>query len=420
MRLRFKQPEKVVKKRSPTELRVAVQQGVIPKARKPFALFLSSYFKEHGTTLGDRQGRMDLMRRAATSWNSLDFAGRAPYLIFSADEFTEQRAQAIRKGFANGPHALRSGPVSSGSSSGACALKLPMRFGDFVACDESPLGEGTYGKVIKGVHVSTGRFVAIKCFKDHDGELELEIRVYNALLKATEKAHPLQSGGFLHIVQMQAHGSMPWMAMPFVGSGSVSVHIRAHGPLQGMTLQAFMAQVATGLQFLHMEAAFLHLDVKPGNVLWDHTSRHARICDFGLSEPFPVTQEMKLGSTFFSTPYRHPELYRVPCEPLAARCYLKKVLTPRMDWWAAGCMFFEVACGDPLFPWSKLKGGKPTPCHSRIAVERYAAQTHSARALYFSRVPLPWRSALRRMLDPQPHVDTKWDEQCPKWFRFQA
>ena len=82
---------------------MAVQQGVIPKARKPFALFLSSYFKEHGTIVGDRPGRMDLMRRAATSWNSLDFAGRAPYLIFSADEFTEQRAQAIRKGFANGP-----------------------------------------------------------------------------------------------------------------------------------------------------------------------------------------------------------------------------------------------------------------------------------------------------------------------------
>ena len=141
---------------------------------------------------------------------------------------------------------------------------------------------------------------------------------------------------------------------------------------------------------------------------------------FATSVCRSLSQEMKLGSTFFSTPYRHPELYRVPCEPLAARCYLKKVLTPRMDWWAAGCMFFEVACGDPLFPWSKLKGGKPTPCHSRIAVERYAAQTHSARALYFSRVPLPWRSALRRMLDPQPHVDTKWDEQCPKWFRFQA
>ena len=48
--MRFKLPEKVVKKRSPTELRVAVQQGVIPKARKPFALSLSIYFKEHGTS----------------------------------------------------------------------------------------------------------------------------------------------------------------------------------------------------------------------------------------------------------------------------------------------------------------------------------------------------------------------------------
>ncbi len=205
------------------------------------------------------------------------------------------------------------------------------------------------------------------------------------------------------------------MALPLVESGSVAKHVRATGPLKGDILQSFMAQVASGLAHLHTEVGFMHCDIKPGNILWDCFSRRACICDFGLSVRFPQVAGQDVGTRFFTEVYRHPDLFRVPAEMVAARRYIARVFTTsKVDWWAAGCTFFEVACGQPLFPMINKQVRVPP----RADVLHFAAQTPADRAVRFLSVPVAWRRVLQSMLDPQPRASLKWDEQCPKWFRF--
>jgi serine/threonine protein kinase len=96
----------------------------------------------------------------------------------------------------------------------------------------------------------------------------------------------------------------------------------------------YAAEIALAVGHLHMRQ-IIHRDLKPENVFLDDAG-HCRLGDFGL-----VKTGMKPGSTtetFCGTPY-----YMSP-EMVLGGGY-----GPGQDWWALGCILFEMAVGRPPY-----------------------------------------------------------------------
>ena len=89
-----------------------------------------------------------------------------------------------------------------------------------------------------------------------------EFEVYDAL----------ESGSDMHQSYLTRLGfsstkAVAWMALPYAVSGSLSAHLRRNGRLGWEDLNAFGVQFEQGLNYLH-SVGFLHLDLKPANLLW--------------------------------------------------------------------------------------------------------------------------------------------------------
>ncbi|KAA1471946.1 kinase-like protein [Dentipellis sp. KUC8613] len=113
-------------------------------------------------------------------------------------------------------------------------------------------------------------------------------------------------------------------------------------------IRKWMAQMASGINALH-DMGLLHRDLKPENVLVDHAGC-ARIADLGAAyvHPYPLSPSEVYSSEVVGTrQYMAPEVVAL-CGARAdeARAMMYGV---GVDWWALGCMFFDMLSGTSLF-----------------------------------------------------------------------
>ena len=97
--------------------------------------------------------------------------------------------------------------------------------------------------------------------------------------------------------------------------------------------------VLQGLHFLHSNY-ICHRDIKPSNILINETGGvyTAKLCDFGLSRQF--SNEMTRGTDYMVTRwYRAPEVIN-----------RSKGYKFGIDMWAFGCIVYEMATRQPMFP----------------------------------------------------------------------
>jgi CRP-like cAMP-binding protein len=107
-----------------------------------------------------------------------------------------------------------------------------------------------------------------------------------------------------------------------------------HGPVPEPTVRAILGQIAAGLQYAHAHGA-LHLDLKPANVLVDRSGRIA-ITDFGLGR---LIESDGVEESIAGTPsYMSPEQFK------------GIDIGPASDWYALGCLAYELLTGHLLFP----------------------------------------------------------------------
>lgn len=109
--------------------------------------------------------------------------------------------------------------------------------------------------------------------------------------------------------------------------------IRRHGPLSESTARGILGQIAAGLRYAHQQGV-LHLDLKPANILVDRSGRVA-ITDFGLSRLVKCDQEDH--DCVGTPPYMPPEQF------------LMYDIGPHCDWYALGCIAYELVSGERLF-----------------------------------------------------------------------
>lgn len=202
------------------------------------------------------------------------------------------------------------------------------------------IAEGGFSSVFKALDLESGGEVALKIIKQESGTNPAIMDQHEA------QAHAIAGIDHANIVRIFKIGKTQgyfYLAMEFLGGGSLDDRIHANGRLDQETVLQTGSEAAEGLAAL-LEHGLLHRDIKPANILFTN-SRSVKLVDFGLSAPAlgeiwgtpnyiapeKLAEEpedfrsdiFSLGATLF-----HALAGRAPCEtdhiPLEALRELKK------------------------------------------------------------------------------------------------
>ena len=329
--------------------KAAVAEGMAPKARRPFALFvLENSAVPKGSAKADF---LKEMKRLGRKWGALPQADKDKYKLRCKQEFTEQRDALKIHGFQirrpldleRAQPSQPSQPSELCTMDSDCAVKegdVAWKFGNVtVPGRQAPLGEGSYGNVVRGM-TPNGRPCAVKIFKCSRTlqSLKQEVLVLNLIKdKIAEQDRHL----FPALLATDSkRNPFPFMVLEYGGTSLLQV-IQVDGPLSSHSVSVLSLQLQAALQALHA-ISVLHLDVKPGNILWIKETLQMKLTDFGMAELFGVAACELRFSEYVSAPYRPPELWN------ACTVELSKHLRPSVDIWACGCVLFESFVGYPL------------------------------------------------------------------------
>lgn len=138
------------------------------------------------------------------------------------------------------------------------------------------IGQGTFGKVYKGVMRKTGETVAVKKVYQDPKYKNREVEIVNMLrgdfvMKVLGSYSTVEEGGqYLNIVMAYYEGDLFNM-------------IKQNGKkgLSTMDIKIISYQIFRGLLFIH-HLKIAHRDIKPHNILYK--GKKVAICDFGSAK----------------------------------------------------------------------------------------------------------------------------------------
>ncbi|KAA0159570.1 hypothetical protein FNF28_05822 [Cafeteria roenbergensis] len=202
---------------------------------------------------------------------------------------------------------------------------------DSYAC-ETIIGEGAYGIVLRARHLSTGRVVAIKMFKETQ-EDELTRRTG---LREMGVLRRLRHDNVVALLEAFTRGGRLFLVFEFV-QRTVLDDLEASGSgLAPDLVRDVLWQLLCAVDFCH-RSGIVHRDIKPENLLVS-SGGVVKLCDFGFATALR-------GDGAAYTDYVSTRWYRSPELLVGDTAYGTPV-----DIWALGCLGAELATGLPLFP----------------------------------------------------------------------
>jgi serine/threonine-protein kinase len=150
---------------------------------------------------------------------------------------------------------------------------------EFAGCRiDGVLAHGGMGVVYRATQVSLGRPVALKVLPpDRAGDPEFRARFQREWRMAAAIDHA-------NVIPVYAAGEEDerlYLVMKLVRGTDLQQVLRSRGPLEPRDAAKVVSEVAAALDAAH-EHGLVHRDVKPGNVLLEHTGR-VYLSDFGLT-----------------------------------------------------------------------------------------------------------------------------------------
>lgn len=193
------------------------------------------------------------------------------------------------------------------------------------------LGKGKYGEVYEGVNLKLGA-------KDRDHTCVIKVMrpVKEHRLRREVKILQHVSGGpnivrLLDVVR-DPETKTPSFVFDFVDAIPFKELLSV---LSDLDVRYYMFQLLVALDFCHSRG-IMHRDVKPGNVLIDHTKRELTLIDWGLADFYQPGKEypVRVATRF----YKGPELL------VDIKDY-----SYSLDVWGVGCMMAAMLFKKPVF-----------------------------------------------------------------------
>jgi serine/threonine-protein kinase len=194
-----------------------------------------------------------------------------------------------------------------------------------------PLGRGAMGEVFKAWDPALHRFVALKYLRRDDPAF------IDRLLREARLQARVDHERVCKVYEAGVDQGRPFIAMEYIDGRSLEEEAAS---LSVREAAALVADVAEAIHAAH-ETGLIHRDLKPQNVLLEHTAdgRRARVVDFGLARE-PGGAGLTETGTIVGTPaYMAPE---------QARGDVRR-LDRRTDVYALGAMLYRLLAGRPPF-----------------------------------------------------------------------
>ena len=157
------------------------------------------------------------------------------------------------------------------------------------------LGQGGMGAVYQALRLSDGGLVALKTIKPAVDPTQAEI---NRFLREARILSELDHPNIVAFHEMGESNGLLYFAMDYVSGSDAAQLLRKHrGPLPIARAVNLVCQVLQALDYAHAKG-FVHLDVKPSNMLVTHEEGHdaVRLSDFGLARIYLTSRMSGLSS----------------------------------------------------------------------------------------------------------------------------
>ena len=209
-------------------------------------------------------------------------------------------------------------------------LNIKLTYNDFTIL--KLLGRGSFGHVVLARLKRNNKLYAMKILEKSSlklkhqeihtqSERDLMVKIHCPFIISIKSA--FQDEKYLYIVS------------DFMQGGDLYFHMHNAHEFDFELTQFFAAELVIALEYLHKNN-MVYRDLKPENILIDSRG-HIKLTDFGLSKMLKSEKD-KAFSICGTFSYLAPEIF-------SNKGYDKSV-----DWWALGCLMYEMMVGKLPFP----------------------------------------------------------------------
>ncbi len=210
-------------------------------------------------------------------------------------------------------------------------VHVPAGFGDLLLT--GILGRGAAGVVCRALDVKLHRQVAVKILSDSMSDREL----VDACKREAQAMARLNHRNIVQVHQIGQYRDQPFIVMEHLEGGSVEkLMIGKSEPISESEALRVVIDAAEGLGAAH-RVHMIHLDVKPGNMLFDSTGT-TKLIDFGTAA-FAHHEGEDIGTPY----YVAPEIVR------------GKKPDFRSDMFSLGATLYHILAGKPPFDGATVK-----------------------------------------------------------------